>query len=307
MLLAPLVLPLLLPPAPQPVPPAPRAAPGAELSLQAILSGGMLRWYRVYVPTDYDPSVPVPVLFAFHGGGANATHASEAYGIVEEAEERGWIAVFPEGTGEFGGPPFFLFETWNAGDCCTYAMENGIDDVGFFVDLLAKLSATYAVDPGAVFSTGMSNGAMMTYRLAVEVPELLTAIAPVSGALLTAPPTTPLPVLAIHGLLDEAIPFAGGSGSGPATPELPSQLETILPFFAVNGGALPAAPLVQGPALLFASGPPSLADTWYFLALDGGHTWPGQIPSPLQPNEPLHTGVPATPLMFDFFELQLLR
>ena len=53
-----------------------------------------------------------------------------------------------------------------------------------------------------------------------------------------------------------------------------------------------------------AADPTRLADTWYYRALDGGHTWPGSNGSPIDPTEPIHTDTPATPLVFDFFDLQ---
>jgi len=283
------------------------AAQDLNLSLHSVDSGGMTRWYRVSQPPVTASGGPYPVVVMFHGGGGNALQAAGAYGVGEEAAKRGYLAVFPEGTGVFGGPPLFKLETWNAGGCCAWSAENDVDDVGFFADMLVALQSDYAIDPARVFVTGMSNGAMMTYRIAAERPDLIAGAAPVEGSNEAGAPTGPVPMLAIHGLLDDNVPFEGGYGTGVAGVPFTSQLESILPFVEQNGGTLPAAPLVFGQAQIFIApkqvGDPDGADTLYMLALDGGHSWPGTaVPPVLQPLEPIHHDVPATPLMFDFFD-----
>ena len=280
-------------------------APAMTLETVATVDG--LRWYRQALPPGHDPDAgPYPVVFLFHGGGGNALQAAGAYGVIDEALRRGYVAIAPEGTGVLGGPPLFSIQTWNGGDCCAYAMENGIDDVAFFEAMVAELVAQEAVDPDRVYVTGMSNGAIMSYRLAAERPDLVTAAAPVAGAYaLDLTPTGPVPLLAIHGLLDFNVPFAGGVGTGVSGTDFQSQLDSVLPFLAVNGGAFPAASIELDQALLFgAPGGPGGADTLYYLALDGGHTWPGTQPGPLNPEEPVHA-TPVTPLIFDFFDLHV--
>jgi polyhydroxybutyrate depolymerase len=284
--------------------PALRRSDDPDLTLHAVASGGEVRWYRVGPPPALDPGERAPVVVLFHGGGGNAQQAAEAYGVLAEAVRRGWLAVFPEGTGKLGGPPLFKLETWNAGDCCGYADATDADDVGFFADMLDALERDYAVDRTRVFVTGMSNGAMLCYRIAVERPDLIAGAGPVAGSLEVGPPAAPVPLLAIHGLLDESVPVDGGMGGGISGATFTSQLESVLPFLAANGGPPPGPPLAIGQALFYASpGPePDGADTCYLLALDGGHTWPGAGGAVLNPREPVHADVPATPLLFDFFE-----
>lgn len=286
----------------------PAAAVAPSLTLESVLVAGQLRWYRVFVPPQLPPGAKVPVVVCFHGGGGNATHAIEHYGIAEEAAKRGWMAVFPEGSGNLGGPPLFLLQTWNGGDCCAFAAENQIDDVGFFAKLVPDLAAKYPADTKRVFLTGMSNGAIMSYRIAAERPELIAGLAPVAGALEAGQPTGAVPLLAIHGLLDSSVPFEGGYGTGVSGAEFTSQLDSVLPFYALNGAAPILGPYVFGAAQIFvAPAPPGGADTWYFLATDGGHSWPGASGKPVRVGTPIHQDVPATPLMFDFFERQPSR
>ena len=286
----------------------PRKQAAPTLTLEAVAVGGELRWYRVYVPAGVPDGTTLPVVFCFHGGGGNALHAFESYGVAEEAAKRGWIAVFPEGSGNAGGPPLFAFQTWNAGDCCAFASDNQIDDVVFFERMVEDLAAKYPADTQRVFLTGMSNGGMMSYRIAAERPNLIAGLAPVAGALEVGPPAGSVPLLAIHGLLDTSVPFGGGYGSGVSGAEFTSQLDSVLPFWAQNGAGAIYGPFVDGAAQIFvAPAPPGGADTWYFLALDGGHSWPKAPGKPFGFGVPVHQDVAATPLMFDFFALQPSR
>ena len=269
-----------------------------DLIAHQVQSSGLARDYLVYVPTGYDPNVASPVIFCFHGGGGSASGAAGRYGILEESEERNWVAVFPEGYETF-------LQTWNGGNCCGSAAAKNIDDVGFFDDMLAQLAVDYSIDAERVFVTGFSNGGIMSYRIGVERPNLVRAIAPVGAALETVGPSSPIPFLAIHGALDEYVPIDGGVGTGPSNTDFNSQAMSIAPFLQVNGGPAFGPPEVIGEGRLFKSlGPFGGADTWYYLALDGGHSWPGSSGLGIDPTEPVHTDVPATPLVFDFFERQ---
>ena len=86
-----------------------------------------------------------------------------------------------------------------------------VDDVGFVRVILDRLLDTGHVDP-LVDATGMSNGAMMSYRLAAEMSEQIAAIAPVAGTMELdgVMPRQPVSVLHFHGTDDEFVPFAGG-------------------------------------------------------------------------------------------------
>lgn len=277
-----------------------------ELQVHTLSSGGLERTYRVYCPAELAGGEVAPVIVCFHGGGGAAQSAIGNYGIVEEAEARGWIAVFPEGTGVLSGTGLFGLQTWNAGNCCGYAQQNDVDDVGFFEDLLMDLGQRYPVDLDQVCATGMSNGAMMTYRLACERPALLAAVAPVAGSLESGPPTAPIPLLTIFGLLDQNVPFEGGVGSGLSGNSFNDQVSSLAPFLDINQ-ARGIQLVFEDPTALawLAPGAEGGANTAYYLALDGGHTWPGSGGSPINPSDPVHQTLPATPLMFDFFEVEL--
>jgi poly(3-hydroxybutyrate) depolymerase len=48
--------------------------------------------------------------------------------------------------------------TWNAGNCCGCALENGVDDIGFLRARREKLESDYAFERKRMYFTGISNG-----------------------------------------------------------------------------------------------------------------------------------------------------
>lgn len=170
---------------------------------------GRPRSYIVHVPRDTLTN-PWPVVINFHGSGSSAAGQQAYTGMDAIADREGFLAVYPNGTGMLAGHLL----TWNAGPCCGYAQENAVDDVGFVRAMLADLDRHVTIDRSRIYATGLSNGAMMAYRLATEAPDLLAAIAPVAGALLAQPlaPSRPLPVLHIHSVDDTRALYRGGLG-----------------------------------------------------------------------------------------------
>jgi len=170
---------------------------------------GRERSYIVHVPRDTLMN-PWPVLLNFHGGGSSAA-GQQAYSRMDETSDReGFLAVYPNGTGVFGR----RLLTWNAGNCCGYALNNKVDDVGFVRALIDDLEKRADIDRARIYATGLSNGAMMAYALAARAPDLIAAIAPVAGAHLDLPfrPAAPVPILHIHSVDDTRALYAGGTG-----------------------------------------------------------------------------------------------
>ena len=170
---------------------------------------GRDRRYLLHVPAHADPTAPRPVVLVLHGAADDAVDNREWLGLDDLADREGFLAVYPDGTGPFAG----RLHMWNSGDCCGSAQWNGVDDVGFLLAVLDDVSERTAVDATRVYATGLSNGAMMAYRLAAEASDRIAAIAPVAGSrtAMLGDGVRPMPVMHVHSVDDGVVPFAGGT------------------------------------------------------------------------------------------------
>lgn len=244
--------------------------------------GGQERHYLVHVPPAYRPGHPTPVVFAFHGGGGSMDiMASAHYGLVDKADREGFLAVFPNGYSRWPGGKL---ATWNAGHCCGAARDKGSDDVGFVRAVLQQVDQRWSVDSKRVFATGMSNGGMMSYRLACEMADRFTAIAAVAGTDNTQQcrPNRPVPVLHIHALDDTHVLYQGGAGSdafrdASAVTDFTSVGETVRRWTAHNQCAsAPTRTLTVAGAYCDTYSPCAAAAPVRLCVTEtGGHSWPG--------------------------------
>jgi polyhydroxybutyrate depolymerase len=133
-------------------------------------------------------------------------------GFNEVADQNGFIVVYPNGTSLLSED---ILLTWNGGTCCGYAQEKNVDDVGFVRAIVPDLQSLVIIDAKRIYATGMSNGGILSHRLACEAADLFAAIAPVSGTLNFSPcnPSRPISVIEFHGTGDQHIPYHGGFGS----------------------------------------------------------------------------------------------
>ena len=169
---------------------------------------GATRSYILHVPR-VKPKGKYPLVVLLHGGGGNGRQAMRAYGMNEVADREGFLVAYPNGSGRRD-----VLLTWNAGNCCGYAMRQRVDDVAFIRAMVAKIDRDYGIDRSRVYVTGMSNGGMLTHRLGCEAADLFAAIAPVAGALnIDCKPRDAVAVAIFHGTADDHVPYDGGTGS----------------------------------------------------------------------------------------------
>jgi polyhydroxybutyrate depolymerase len=180
----------------------------------ALTYQNLYRNYLVHVPPLAAGKRPLPVVLMFHGGGSTAEVVRSYTRLDRAADRDGYIAVYPNGSSGFNG----RFLTWNAGNCCGPAALLQIDDVGFTLAVLADLERRASIDRTRVYATGLSNGAMMAYRVAAEASDRIAAVAGVAGAMSLDrfTPTRPMPVMHIHSTTDHIARYDGGLGP-PAT------------------------------------------------------------------------------------------
>jgi polyhydroxybutyrate depolymerase len=261
---------------------------------------GLNREYLVHVPKSYRGAA-TPMLVALHGGGGDADYQSDdsKYGLISKSERAGFIAVFPNGTSRFRSG---ILATWNAGGCCGGAVKNNADDVGFIREVIARVERQANIDRRRVFATGMSNGAMMSWRLACEAPEI-RAIAPVEGTDNTSrcSPARPVPVIEFHAADDPNVPFNGGVGVGPSHDNFASVPATQAKWVGLNHASPHAWTILKVPGAHCDLHPPEPGGAPVELCVTdiGGHSWPGG--GTQQGRKQPSMAISANDLMWSFF------
>src|ERR1700722_8989314 len=118
--------------------------------IRKLTVAGLSREYVVHVPEGHDQKTPMPVVLALHGATMNGPMMAWFSGLNMKADEAGFIAVYPNGTGLYSSL------TWNGGNCCGSAMRRNVDDVAFIKALLDDLAQAFQIDSRQVYATGMS-------------------------------------------------------------------------------------------------------------------------------------------------------
>jgi polyhydroxybutyrate depolymerase len=280
----------------------PIAGPGTyDLTLE---HDGLTRMYRVHVPKGYNAARPTPVVFSFHGGGGSADIMSQDkfYGITAKSEQAGYVVVFPNGYSRFRDGKL---ATFNAGSCCGPARDKNIDEVGFVRKIVARLKDQLNVDPDRIPSNGMSNGAMMSYRLACEASDIFRSIAAVAGTdgMESCSPSRPVYVLHIHAKDDDRVLITGGAGKESRTrTEYRSVGDTISRWVKLNACSPTPKKVLDLPGKATCesySGCKGGVEVKLCITETGGHSWPGG--TKVRFGERGSTAFNANDMIWDFY------
>ena len=234
------------------------------------------RQYRVYVPKNYTNQTPKPLVFSFHGLNDNCDNFITALGFMAYADSMGFILVAP--CGSFG----LLGIGWNAGTCCGQTS----DDISLTRNITSDIEANLCIDPAHRYTTGFSNGAMMSEVLACVASDIFRAAVSVSGVVEIKPGNAAglaacdsayaaagndVAVLNVHGTLDFLVPWTGDELLG--FPDIPTDMAD----WGKRAGC------TSGPTQTFSKGTFS-NQIWsgcrgnrtieLVKNVDGGHTWP---------------------------------
>lgn len=156
-------------------------------------------------------AAPTAMILCLHGHGGWGAQLRRSIGHQLEHVD-GLLVVYPDGVGR----------AWNDGR----SGDDEPNDVAFLTELIRAERARYP-SITRVCCTGMSNGAMMTFRMLRDCPGLIQCFAPVCGLLprwpsddgataLTLPSTCEhsalgIKVVLIVGMLDKLVPVCGGA------------------------------------------------------------------------------------------------
>eukprot|EP00040_Diaphanoeca_grandis_P013413 m.67800 g.67800 ORF g.67800 m.67800 type:complete len:396 (-) comp23871_c0_seq1:51-1238(-) len=192
------------------------------VSVDDPLAGLIQRKYNIYIPKNYDPAIPTPIVYDFHGYYGTAENQEEQSGFQRVAEKYYFIVVWPQGMDDTV-LPFQQASSWNAhgvtaspgplGPTCNWtdAPSNyypchkscrttrgcrslvtaaGCDcgtcanDETYVTKMMDDMEKTYCIGTSRVYATGFSMGAMMVYTLAATqgIGERFAAVAPTAGS-----------------------------------------------------------------------------------------------------------------------------
>jgi polyhydroxybutyrate depolymerase len=267
---------------------------------------GRTRTARLFVPRHL-VSDSLPLVVVMHGGKGSAEKMEGYTGFKDVAAANGFAVVFPDG----------VDGNWNDGrDTNNSPDKQNIDDVTFIGTLINDIASQGDIDRTRVFATGMSNGAMMSVRLACDATELFAGIAAVAG---TGPadfaqrckPSRAIPLLQIHGTADPLVPFNGGTVEtlGQDGGEV-TGVDTLAAFFvSLNGcgadptvGVLPDVNARDRTTISTRVWSSCKANTVFWRVEGGGHTWPGERKSlPRFLVGPTNKDIDATTEIWKFF------
>lgn len=216
---------------------------------------GLLRDYRVHLPQGHSLSERLPLVLNLHGLGSNALQQEVYTQFNVVGDTAGFIVAYPNAIGN----------EWNISG-------SGVDDAGFLSTLIDTIQAKYNIDLSRVYSTGMSMGGFMSYRLACELTCRIAAIASVTGLLATSPcnASRPIAVMQIHGTDDPTVPYSD------VNPTIQSWLQK---------NNCPTTPVISNLPDVNTADSSTVTKSYYGLCGDstevilytinnGGHTWP---------------------------------
>src|SRR4051812_1386083 len=178
---------------------------GRVTSVVSLSFDGRTRSYRMFAPPA-SSGTQRALLIALHPLRGSAAAFERDSGLDSRAEAAGAVVVYPDGLGH----------SWDAGTCCGYAVRHHVDDVHFLARVVADVSRRLPIDPSRVAVTGFSNGALMSYRLLCERPDVFHVAAIAAGAAVgpRCTPARPVALLHVHGARDGLIPLSGIPPSG---------------------------------------------------------------------------------------------
>ena len=240
---------------------------------------GVARNFIVYLPSGYNNSGKMPLIFAIHGGSGTPEGMINIANFKTIADRDKVVLVYPEG----------VQKNWNDGRP-TAPNQLGINDVGFFNQMCDYMINNYSVDAKKIYATGISNGGFMSTRLGCELSNRIAAIA-VNAATIEATtiapnckPNRPVPALYIHGTTDPLVPFLGGqiTAGGTAGGTILSHFQAIDKWVTING-CNPTPTVTDLPDIAndgttikqrVYSGGANGSEVVSYVVLNGGHTWP---------------------------------
>lgn len=148
---------------------------GQTQEIRSMVFNGNNREYIIYIPSNYDGSESVPLMFNFHGGNGLASDFMNYTNDMRPiADTAGFIAVYPQAATD----PTDGSYSW------LHKAPTSHNDIFFIEAIIDALSSEFSIDNDRVYACGYSEGGIFSYELACRLNNKIAAISSVSGSML---------------------------------------------------------------------------------------------------------------------------
>jgi polyhydroxybutyrate depolymerase len=232
---------------------------------------GYKRDFAYYLPSSFDISARLPLVFALHGANGNAWNEIGSTYFKTIADRESFILLMPQALiGTVFGETFYQ---WNAHYLFPW------DDVSLLDYLIDFMYTKYNIDLSKVYISGMSNGGYMTFFAARGLQDRIAAIAPISGLISLNvfsgySLNRPIPLCYMHGTADNIVKIDG----------YPSA-DSVIGFWITNNKCNRTPQVTQLPdisnsdnstvTLYQYTGPTADSEIEFYKIVGGGHSIPG--------------------------------
>jgi polyhydroxybutyrate depolymerase len=174
----------------------------SELIAGELTVGGRERTFTIRVPSA---GPPIPLVLVLHGNSPDRGRMMREWTTFDEqADAWGMAIAYPDGHEG----------SWADGRGVSVAEEAGVDDVAFLRAIIDWSAERHGTFPDRTVVAGVSNGAFMAQRAALEagdrVAVMAAVVAGLPAALLDVAPTHAVSAMLIHGTADRLSPIEGG-------------------------------------------------------------------------------------------------
>lgn len=243
------------------------------------------REYILHIPESFDGTSAAPLVIFLHGGGGNAESAQGFTNFNTISDENGFIVAYPQASFE-ASPNSFV---WADGRGLPPDSQ-GIDDVGFIVNLTTELQREYNIDSERVYLCGFSNGSFLTQKIAFENNSQFAAIGTLGGTMSESQfssgnPGRAIPMIYVFGTDDPLVPYEGGFVSDNQNLEPVVGVVDAVNFWRDNNATQNAlSPVNVANSNTSDNSSVTIYEytdgncesaVKYYEVTGGGHTWPG--------------------------------
>jgi polyhydroxybutyrate depolymerase len=165
--------------------------------------GGSARTFILRLPRESTPDALVILLHGNHPE-ASGQQMRQWTTFDRQADVWGLAVAYPDGHGG----------SWADSRGVTGAEDAGMDDVAFLRAIIDWSADRYGTYQDRAIVAGISNGAFMAHRMALEASDQVAVLAAVAGqmpaSLVNAAPSHAVSAILIHGTADSIAPIQGG-------------------------------------------------------------------------------------------------